>query len=45
MNEFMDGHRRMVGMTADGLTGVDNADLAIQGQEGVVFRQAWRPPC
>ena len=44
MPEFMDVHRGMVGITADGLLEAHNADLAIQDDEGVVFKQAWADP-
>jgi hypothetical protein len=42
--EFMDIHRGMVGITANGLKEAHDADLAIQGEEGVVFKQAWADP-
>jgi len=44
MPEFMDVHRGMIGITAEGLAAAHNADLAIQGEEGVVFKQAWADP-
>jgi Protein of unknown function (DUF4242) len=44
MPEFMDVHRGMIGITAEGLAAAHNADLAIQGDEGVVFKQAWADP-
>jgi hypothetical protein len=44
MPEFMDTHRGMVGITADGLKEAHDADLAIQDEEGVVFKQAWADP-
>jgi Protein of unknown function (DUF4242) len=44
MPEFMDVHRGMTGITAEGLKEAHNADLAIQGEEGVVFKQAWADP-
>jgi hypothetical protein len=44
MPEFMDIHRGMVGITADGLKEAHDADLAIQDEEGVVFKQAWADP-
>jgi hypothetical protein len=34
MPEFMDVHRGMIGITADGLTEAHNADLAIQDEKG-----------
>jgi len=40
----MDVHHHMVGITADQLKEAHNADLAIQGEEGVVFKQAWADP-
>jgi len=42
--QFMDVHHHMVGITADQLKEAHNADLAIQGEEGVVFKQAWADP-
>jgi Protein of unknown function (DUF4242) len=42
--EFMDVHRGMVGLTADGLMEARNAVLAIQGEEGVDLKQAWADP-
>ena len=42
--EFMDVHQGMFGITAEGLKEAHNADLAIQGEEGVVFKQAWADP-
>ena len=42
--EFMDVHRGMVGITAEGLKEAHDADLAIQGEEGVDFKQAWADP-
>jgi hypothetical protein len=44
MPEFMDVHHNMVGITAEQLKEAHNADLAIQGDEGVVFKQAWADP-
>jgi hypothetical protein len=44
MPEFMDIHRGMVGITAEGLKEAHAADLAIQGEEGVNFKQAWADP-
>ena len=44
MPEFMDVHHNMRGVTADQLKDAHNADLAIQGEEGVVFKQAWADP-
>jgi UV DNA damage repair endonuclease len=42
--EFMDVHHHMKGITADQLKEAHDADLAIQGEEGVVFKQAWADP-
>jgi hypothetical protein len=44
MPEFMDVHTGMVGITADGLKEAHEADLAIQDDEGVNFKQAWADP-
>ena len=44
MPEFMDVHHNMVGITAEALKDAHNADLAIQDDEGVVFKQAWADP-
>ena len=44
MPEFMDVHHGMVGITAEGLKEAHDADLAIQDEEGVVFKQAWADP-
>jgi hypothetical protein len=44
MPEFMDVHRGMVGITAEGLKEAHDADLAIQDEEDVVFKQAWADP-
>jgi len=42
--EFMDVHRGMVGITPDGLKAAHQADLDIQDDEGVTFKQAWADP-
>jgi hypothetical protein len=42
--EFMDVHTGMSGITADALAEAHNADLAIQGEEGVNFKKAWADP-
>jgi Protein of unknown function (DUF4242) len=42
--EFMDVHRGMVDITPDALMEAHNADLAIQGEEGVDFKHAWADP-
>ncbi|MCU1658730.1 MAG: gualylate cyclase [Pseudonocardiales bacterium] len=44
MPEFMDVHHGMAGLTADDLKAAHDADLAIQGEENVVFKQAWADP-
>ena len=44
MPEFMDVHTGMMGITPEGLTEAHNADLAIQADEGVNFKQAWADP-
>ena len=44
MPEFMDVHRSMTGVTPEQLQEAHNADLAIQGEEGVDFKQAWGDP-
>jgi len=44
MPEFMDVHHGMIGITAEALMEAHNADLAIQGEEGVDFKQAWADP-
>jgi len=44
MPQFMDVHTSMVGVTADQLREAHQADLDIQGDEGVDFKQAWADP-
>jgi hypothetical protein len=44
MPEFMDVHTTMKGVTPEALTEAHNADLAIQDDEGVTFKQAWADP-
>ena len=44
MPQFMDVHRSMKGVTAEALREAHNADLAIQGDEHVDFKQAWADP-
>jgi hypothetical protein len=44
MPEFMDVHPGMVGITAEGLKDAHQADLDIQGEESVDFKQAWADP-
>jgi hypothetical protein len=41
---FMDVHRSMKGVTAEALQEAHNADLAIQADEHVDFKQAWADP-
>jgi hypothetical protein len=42
--EYMDVHTSMVGVTAEQLLEAHQADLAIQDDEGVNFKQAWADP-
>lgn len=44
MPEFMDVHRNMTGLTAEDLKAAHEADLAIQAEEDVVFKNAWADP-
>ncbi|MBX9394830.1 SCO4226 family nickel-binding protein [Streptomyces sp. TRM72054] len=44
MTQFMDVHRGMLGITADQLHEAHQADLAIEKEEGVHFKQAWADP-
>jgi Protein of unknown function (DUF4242) len=44
MPEFMDVHTTMQGVTSEALAEAHNADLAIQGEEGVNFKHAWADP-
>lgn len=44
MPEFIDVHTTMKGVTAEALHEAHNADLAIQGDEDVNFKQAWADP-
>jgi hypothetical protein len=44
MPQFMDVHRHMQGVTAEALKEAHDADLAIQGDENVNFKQAWADP-
>ena len=44
MATFMDVHHNMVGITAEQLHEAHNADLAIQADEQVDFKQAWADP-
>jgi hypothetical protein len=42
--KFMDVHSGFVGVTAEQLAAAHEADLAIEGEEGVHFEQAWLDP-
>ena len=44
MPQFMDVHTSMKGVTAEQLHAAHQADLAIQGEEGVDFTHAWADP-
>lgn len=44
MPQFMDVHREMQGVTEEALREAHNADLAIQADESVDFKQAWADP-
>jgi ferredoxin-NADP reductase len=44
MAEFMDVHTSMVGVTPEALAAAHQADLDIQGEEGVNFKHAWADP-
>jgi Protein of unknown function (DUF4242) len=44
MPEFMDVHRTMQGVTQEQLKEAHDADLAIQDDEKVNFKQAWGDP-
>jgi hypothetical protein len=44
MAEFMDVHTTMKGVTPEALTEAHNADLAIQDEEQVTFKNAWADP-
>lgn len=44
MPEYMDVHHNMVGITAEALKEAHDADLAVQGEEDVVFKRAWADP-
>lgn len=44
MPKFMDVHRSMKGITAEALKEAHQADLDIQGDEGVDFQRAWADP-
>lgn len=42
--QFMDVHRGMAGITPELLKEAHDADLAIQDEENVDFRQTWADP-
>ena len=44
MPQFMDVHRSMKGVTAQALKDAHQADLDIQDEEKVNFKQAWADP-
>ena len=44
MARFMDVHSGFVGVTATQLAAAHDADLAIEGEEGVHFERAWLDP-
>lgn len=44
MPEFMDVHHNMKGVTGEQLKAAHEADLEIQGEENVVFKNAWADP-
>jgi hypothetical protein len=44
MPQFMDVHTGMEGITTEALAEAHEADLAIQSEEGVAFKQAWADP-
>ena len=44
MPEFMDVHRGMEGITNEALAEAHQADLDIQDEEGVDFKNAWANP-
>ncbi|MFF2809512.1 SCO4226 family nickel-binding protein [Streptomyces sp. NPDC058000] len=44
MAKFMDVHHGMKGVTAEQLQAAHQADLAIEGAEGVHFEHAWADP-
>jgi hypothetical protein len=44
MTQFMDVHHNMVGITSEQLKAAHDADLEIQGEENVDFKQAWADP-
>lgn len=44
MAKFMDVHRGMSDISEEALKAAHDADLAVQGEEGVVFTHAWADP-
>ncbi|MEV7612707.1 SCO4226 family nickel-binding protein [Streptomyces sp. NPDC089799] len=44
MPAFMDVHTNMKGITKDQLMAAHKADLAIESEQGVHFKQAWADP-
>jgi len=44
MPEFMDVHNNMKGISAEDLKAAHEADLEVQGEENVVFKNAWADP-
>ncbi|WP_128380909.1 SCO4226 family nickel-binding protein [Streptomyces cavernae] len=44
MAEFMDVHHGMKGITGEQLRAAHRADLAIEREESVHFKQAWADP-
>ena len=44
MPKFMDVHHGMQGITPEALKAAHQADLDIQGEEGVDFQRAWGDP-
>ena len=44
MAKFMDVHEGFVGVTAEQLSEAHDADLKIEGEEGVHFERAWLDP-
>ncbi|WP_414696572.1 nickel-binding protein, partial [Pengzhenrongella sp.] len=44
MPKFMDVHHGMHGITPEALKAAHQADLDIQGDEGVDFQRAWGDP-
>jgi hypothetical protein len=44
MAKFMDVHSGFVGVTAEQLNAAHEADLKIEGEEGVHFERAWLDP-